>query len=401
MQAAGVQVVVLLALSDDGAPAYDHEHAAALAALGVPAFACTPDLFPDLLAVALRGDDVGQWVSASQVAAPGLTRGRRSAGPVTRPVERAAAWCRRRPGGVDLRLGQEHAPDRPAPRTSAPRRSAPVRSASARSAPRRSAPTSSVPRRSPPAGPHRAAGRPAGRPRRGPTAVGAGTSARWPGAAAAAPRSRRRRRRGLQPVGRAAGEPPGPASASAEVARCGRRGARSAASVEEPEQLVQRRAPPEDPEHLRAGRPRSGSLARRAAGAEAVVRRAAGNPAARSRAWMVQPKSSPRCAARLAGRLVEREVGRPERTPVATQHSATQREQSARSSGRSATEPQAPRGGDEAGALQGLPQRARPARRWRGSSRRRPARRSAGPARPGVRRSRARPSPGRARRRRR
>ena len=50
---AGVTVVALLALSDSGAPAYDHEHAAALAALGVPAFACTPDLFPDLLAVAI------------------------------------------------------------------------------------------------------------------------------------------------------------------------------------------------------------------------------------------------------------------------------------------------------------------------------------------------------------
>ena len=46
MTAAGVQVVVLLALSDEGAPAYDHDNAAALAALGVPAFACTPDLLP-------------------------------------------------------------------------------------------------------------------------------------------------------------------------------------------------------------------------------------------------------------------------------------------------------------------------------------------------------------------
>ncbi len=64
----GVTVVVLLALSDAGAPAYDHEHAAALASLGVPAFACTPDLFPDLLAAALRGDDVAQWVSAAQLA---------------------------------------------------------------------------------------------------------------------------------------------------------------------------------------------------------------------------------------------------------------------------------------------------------------------------------------------
>ena len=69
MRAGGVTVVALLALSDSGAPSYDHEHAAALAALGVPAFACTPDLFPDLLAVALRGGDVGQWVSSSQLAA--------------------------------------------------------------------------------------------------------------------------------------------------------------------------------------------------------------------------------------------------------------------------------------------------------------------------------------------
>ena len=49
---AGVTVVALLALSDSGAPAYHGRIAAALAALGVPAFACTPDLFPDLLAVA-------------------------------------------------------------------------------------------------------------------------------------------------------------------------------------------------------------------------------------------------------------------------------------------------------------------------------------------------------------
>ena len=37
---------MLLALSDEGAPDYDHDNAAALAALGVPAFACTPDAFP-------------------------------------------------------------------------------------------------------------------------------------------------------------------------------------------------------------------------------------------------------------------------------------------------------------------------------------------------------------------
>jgi Mg-chelatase subunit ChlD len=62
MTAAGVTVVVLLALSDEGAPAYDRDNAAALTALGVPAFACTPDAFPDLLAAALARRDLTTWV---------------------------------------------------------------------------------------------------------------------------------------------------------------------------------------------------------------------------------------------------------------------------------------------------------------------------------------------------
>ncbi len=62
MTAAGVQVVVLLALSDDGAPAYDRDNAAALAALGVPAFACTPDQFPELMAAAIQGRPLTAWV---------------------------------------------------------------------------------------------------------------------------------------------------------------------------------------------------------------------------------------------------------------------------------------------------------------------------------------------------
>lgn len=61
LTASGVQVLVLLALSDSGAPSFDREHAAALAALGVPAFAATPDAFPDLLAVALRRGDLTGW----------------------------------------------------------------------------------------------------------------------------------------------------------------------------------------------------------------------------------------------------------------------------------------------------------------------------------------------------
>ncbi|WP_405457597.1 MULTISPECIES: VWA domain-containing protein [unclassified Streptomyces] len=54
MKESGVEFVALLALSDEGAPAYDRDHAAALAALGVPAFACTPDLFPEVMAAALE-----------------------------------------------------------------------------------------------------------------------------------------------------------------------------------------------------------------------------------------------------------------------------------------------------------------------------------------------------------
>ena len=45
----GVTVVVLLALSDEGAPVSDQHHAAELAALGAFVTACTPAEFPDLL----------------------------------------------------------------------------------------------------------------------------------------------------------------------------------------------------------------------------------------------------------------------------------------------------------------------------------------------------------------
>ena len=61
MVAAGTQVIALLALSDDGAPGFDHDNAAALAELGVPAFACTPDSFPDLMAAAIERRDIAEW----------------------------------------------------------------------------------------------------------------------------------------------------------------------------------------------------------------------------------------------------------------------------------------------------------------------------------------------------
>lgn len=58
---AGVQLIVLLALNDDGAPSYDHRNAQFLADIGVPVFACTPDKFPDLMATALSKQDIALW----------------------------------------------------------------------------------------------------------------------------------------------------------------------------------------------------------------------------------------------------------------------------------------------------------------------------------------------------
>jgi Mg-chelatase subunit ChlD len=63
----GVNVVCLLALSDGGAPVYDHQHAHALAALGIPAFACTPDLFPELMAAAIMRQDLALWAARHDI----------------------------------------------------------------------------------------------------------------------------------------------------------------------------------------------------------------------------------------------------------------------------------------------------------------------------------------------
>ena len=61
--AAGVKVVCLLALNDEGAPCFEARNAAHLAELGVPSFACTPDLFPDLMATAIQRQDIALWAS--------------------------------------------------------------------------------------------------------------------------------------------------------------------------------------------------------------------------------------------------------------------------------------------------------------------------------------------------
>lgn len=61
--ASGVQLIVLLALNDDGAPGYDQRNAQYLSDLGVPVFACTPDKFPDLMAAALSKQDIALWAA--------------------------------------------------------------------------------------------------------------------------------------------------------------------------------------------------------------------------------------------------------------------------------------------------------------------------------------------------
>jgi hypothetical protein len=68
----GVHVIVLLALSDAGRPSYDAKNATAIAAMGCPVFACTPDQFPELMAAALKREDIWAWAAARDIA---LVRG--------------------------------------------------------------------------------------------------------------------------------------------------------------------------------------------------------------------------------------------------------------------------------------------------------------------------------------
>lgn len=69
LREAGMAAFCLLALDDAGAPAYDHQVAGALAELGIPAFACTPEVFPEVLEVAINGGDLAAWASAHAAAA--------------------------------------------------------------------------------------------------------------------------------------------------------------------------------------------------------------------------------------------------------------------------------------------------------------------------------------------
>ena len=61
MHSDGVKVMVLLALSDSGRPDYDEKLGKEIAKKGIACFACTPDRLPDLVAAALKGDDLNKF----------------------------------------------------------------------------------------------------------------------------------------------------------------------------------------------------------------------------------------------------------------------------------------------------------------------------------------------------
>ena len=67
IQSSGVQVISLLTLSDDGIPSYDLNNAKFMASLNIPVFACTPDLFPDMMAAAINCQDLSLWASQNEL----------------------------------------------------------------------------------------------------------------------------------------------------------------------------------------------------------------------------------------------------------------------------------------------------------------------------------------------
>jgi Mg-chelatase subunit ChlD len=67
IQKKGVNFITLLALNDEGAPVYDRNVAAKFAELKIPVFACTPDLFPDMMSAALKKEDMYIWMNKNNI----------------------------------------------------------------------------------------------------------------------------------------------------------------------------------------------------------------------------------------------------------------------------------------------------------------------------------------------
>lgn len=58
MKSSGVTLICLLALADGGRPYYDAQMAQKVAGLGIPCFACNPQMLPQLLERAFKGQDL-------------------------------------------------------------------------------------------------------------------------------------------------------------------------------------------------------------------------------------------------------------------------------------------------------------------------------------------------------
>ena len=67
IQKKGVNFITLLALNDEGAPVYDRNVAAKFAEMKIPVFACTPDLFPDMMSAALKKEDMYNWMNKNNI----------------------------------------------------------------------------------------------------------------------------------------------------------------------------------------------------------------------------------------------------------------------------------------------------------------------------------------------
>ena len=63
---AGVHHRALLALNDEGAPVTTTA-SPRRSPVGIPSFACTPDLFPELMAAAINRQDITQWAAAREI----------------------------------------------------------------------------------------------------------------------------------------------------------------------------------------------------------------------------------------------------------------------------------------------------------------------------------------------
>jgi hypothetical protein len=67
----GVSFITLLALNDQGAPSFDKSNAGKLANLDIPSFACSPNQFPDLIASAIKKENINQWMARNEIVGKG------------------------------------------------------------------------------------------------------------------------------------------------------------------------------------------------------------------------------------------------------------------------------------------------------------------------------------------